>query len=317
MRIFKADEIAALAPPPRLVEALREAFRGSLFVPPRQVLKLPGGDNQRLFLVMPAFDPHGAGMVKLLSVFPENAAHGHPSIQAAVVVFSPTGSPLAVLDGTMVTHLRTGAASALASTYLSRADSSNLVIIGTGALAPHMAAAHAAVRPIGRISVCGRSPERAQPTAAAIRRQVGPQVEVLVAEHAEAAVASADIICCATNSATPVVRGGWLRPGAFVDLVGSFSPQKRESDDEVMLRSRIFVDTLEGALREAGDVLDPLSRGVIGRERIEGELADLVCGRCPGRTNDEEITTFKSVGTAIEDLAAAQLILAAAAHEHR
>lgn len=316
MQVFTADEIAALAPPERLVEALRAAFQGPLFVPPRQVLKLPGGDKQRLFLVMPAFDQRGAGMVKLLSVFPENAAHGRLSIQAAIVVFSESGSPVAILDGTAVTHQRTGAASALASTYLSRAESSHLVIIGTGALAPHMAAAHAAVRPIRRISVCGRTREHAQRTTAAIRRLVAPEVEVTVAE-VETAVASADIISCATNSATPVLRGGWLRPGAFVDLVGSFSPQRRESDDEVMLRSRIFVDTFEGALQEAGDILDPLARGVIARERIQGELADLVSGRQPGRINDEEILTFKSVGTAIEDLAAAQMILAADARDGR
>jgi ornithine cyclodeaminase len=121
-------------------------------------------------------------------------------------------------------------------------------------------------------------------------------------------------VSCATSSATPVLEGKWLKPGTFVDLVGSFSPSKREADDEVVRRSRLFVDTFEGALSEAGDLLDPLARGVIDRKRIEGELADLVCGRVRGRANAEEIITFKSVGTALEDLAAARLVVEAVAH---
>lgn len=133
--------------------------------------------------------------------------------------------------------------------------------------------------------------------------------EVLVPNSIEDAVATADIVSCATNSATPVLVGKWLNPGAFVDLVGSFSPSKREADDDVILRSRIFVDTFEGALSEAGDIIDPLARGIIDRQRLEGELADLVSGRVTGRSSPDEITLFKSVGTALEDLAAAQMIV--------
>jgi ornithine cyclodeaminase len=217
-----------------------------------------------------------------------------------------------MLDGTIVTRLRTAAASALASTFLSRQDSAQLAIIGTGSLAPHMAAAHAAVRPIRRISICGRREAAAERTAAAIRLMVKPEVEVLSASSVETAVASADIVSCVTSSATPVLAGRWLREGALVDLVGGFSPDKREADDDVMRRSRIFVDTFEGAMTEAGDILDPLSRGVIAREQVEAELADLVSGRHVGRVTDKELVTFKSVGTAIEDLAAAQAVLAAA-----
>jgi ornithine cyclodeaminase len=141
---------------------------------------------------------------------------------------------------------------------------------------------------------------------------VSGEVEVEVATSLEKVVPVADIVCCATTSAQPVLAGKWLRPGTFVDLVGGFSPEKREVDDEVVLRSRLFVDTYEGALAEAGDLLQPLQRGVIARERIEGELSDLVSGRVNGRQGAEEITLFKSVGTAIEDLAAAKLIMAAA-----
>lgn len=308
MLVLNAEKIRALAPMPRLIECLHNAFRTECIVPSRQVATMPGGAGDRLLLSMPAFDPEGGGVVKLATVFPDNQAQGLPTIQAAIVVFSETGTPVALLDGTVVTQLRTGAASALASKYLSRADSSHLVIIGTGALAPTMAAAHCAVRPITRVSVWGRRPERATATAAAIRSLVHHDTEVLVPNSVEEAVATADIVSCATSSPTPVLAGKWLKPGTFVDLVGSFSPSKREADDDVVLRSRIFVDTFEGALTEAGDLVDPLARGVIDRKRIEGELADLVSGRVSGRLSHDEITLFKSVGTAIEDLAASHLL---------
>ena len=308
--VLSAQEVRALAPMSRVIDCLEKAFGREIIAPPRQVVSLPGGTGERLLLQMPAFDAEGRGAVKLVTVFPDNAKRSMPTIQAAIVVFAETGTPIAFMDGAAVTQLRTGGASALASKYLSRADSSHLVIIGTGALAPWMAAAHCAVRPITRISVYGRNPERAAATAAAIQARVPRDTDVVVAESVDAAVATADIVSCSTSSPTPVLAGKSLKAGAFVDLVGSFSPSKREADDDVVLRSRIFVDTFEGALSEAGDILDPIARGVIGRERIEGELADLVRGRVKGRTDRKEITLFKSVGTAIEDLAVAQMIVA-------
>jgi ornithine cyclodeaminase len=313
MQVLTGEEIRALAPLPRLIDALEEAFRAGGCVPPRHIASVPGGTGGRLLLSMPAFDASGGGAVKLATVYPDNAARGLPTIQATIVVFSERGMPIALLDGTTVTRLRTGAASALASRYLSRPDSAHLVIVGAGALAPYMAAAHCAVRPIRRISVWGRRAERAAATAAAIRERVDASIEVHGTASLDADVATADIVSCSTSSASPVLAGQWLAPGAFVDLVGSFSPSRREADDEVVRRARLFVDTFEGALAEAGDLLDPLARGVIARERIEGELADLVRGRVAGRRTREEITLFKSVGTALEDLAAARLILTAAA----
>src|SRR6185312_14455845 len=150
MRVLGAAEIRALAPMPQLIDSLREAFRNPPKSPGRQVTPIPGGKGDRLLLYMPAFDREGAGAIKLATVFPDNSDKGLPTIQAALVVFSATGAPVALLDGAMVTRLRTGAASALASTYLSRADSAHLLIIGTGALAPYMALGHATVRPIRR-----------------------------------------------------------------------------------------------------------------------------------------------------------------------
>lgn len=311
MHVLDAAEIRARAPMGKLIECLRRAFRDPPSAGVRQIAPIPGGHGDRLLLYMPAFDGTGTGAIKLVTIFPDNGSRGLPTIQAALVVFSATGTPMALLDGAMVTRLRTGAASALASTYLSRADSAHLLIIGTGALAPYMALAHATVRPIRRITVAGRREERAQETAGEIRSLLNSNIDVAVATSLAEAVPTADIICCATSSAQPVLAGRWLRPGVFLDLVGGFSPVKREVDDEAVLRSRVFVDTFEGALAEAGDLLQPLERGLIGRERIEGELSDLVSGRVTGRRGPDEIILFKSVGTAIEDLAAAKLIVAA------
>jgi ornithine cyclodeaminase/alanine dehydrogenase-like protein (mu-crystallin family) len=312
MLVLNAADIGTLAPIPRVIECLRQAFRSEWFVPPRQVLSLPGGVGERLLLVMPAFDLRGGGMMKLSTVFPDNPARGLPTIQGAIVVLSESGAPVAVLDGGAVTRLRTGAASALASSYLSRAESSHLLIIGTGALAPSMAAAHCAVRPITTVTIWGRHTERALATAHTIQSIVESGTKVFVADSLEAAVGQADIVSCVTGSATPVLAGRWLAPGTFVDLVGSFSPAKREADDEVVLRSRIFVDIWEGALKEAGDLLDPLARGVITRDKIVGELSELVRGGIEGRIQEEEIILFKSVGSAIEDLAVANLVVAEA-----
>jgi ornithine cyclodeaminase/alanine dehydrogenase-like protein (mu-crystallin family) len=308
MLILNSDQVRAAAPMGRVVSCLEAAFRSRCIAPQRQIVEIPGHNSRRLLLAMPAFGADGSGLVKLVTVCPENPSKGLPTIQGVVVVLSADGTPSALLDGPAVTHLRTGAASALASRYLSRSDSSHLMIVGTGSLAPFMAEAHCTVRPITRISVWGRRADRISVTAEAIRARVGAGVEVAQAFSPEHAAGEADIVSCSTSSAQPVVSGKWLKPGAFVDLVGSFSPSKREADDEVVARSRIFVDTFEGAFSEAGDILDPLSRGIITRERVEAEMADLVSGRAKGRLNAEEIIVFKSVGTAIEDLAVARMI---------
>jgi ornithine cyclodeaminase/alanine dehydrogenase-like protein (mu-crystallin family) len=312
MLILNSTEIRSLVTMPAVIACLREAFAANYGVPARQVAAMPGGEGERLFLSMPAFDLNGGAAVKLATVFPDNRARKLPTIQGVIVVFSHTGAPVAVLDGAIVTRLRTAAASGLASSYLSRTDSSHLLIIGTGALAPTMAEAHCAVRAIRLISVWGRAPERAVSTASAIRELVNPAIEVVVATSLSAAVASADVVSCATSSSAPVLAGKWLKLGAFVDLVGSFHPSRREADDDVVRRSRVFVDTFEGALGEAGDIMIPLARGVIERHRIEAELADLVCGRASGRVGEQEIIMFKSVGTAIEDIAVSQLVYATA-----
>ena len=312
MLVLGADQIRALAPARRVIEALRKVFSKGGVVAVRTPTQMPGDSPERLFVSMLAMDRDGGPVIKLLTILPENRAKGLLTVQGAIVVFSETGIPAAILDGTVVTHLRTGAASALASEYLSRQESSHLVIMGTGAIAPTVAASHCTVRPIRLVSVWGRRPEKAMATAAAIREFVPKSVEVVVTDKIEQSVARADIVSCSTSSPTPILAGKWLKPGTHVDLIGSFQPSKRESDDEVVLRARIFVDTFHGALHEGGDVVDPIARGIIDRTRIEGQLEDLVSGRVKGRRADDEITLFKSVGTAIEDLATARMLVEAA-----
>jgi ornithine cyclodeaminase len=279
MLMVDAESIRALVRMPLLIDALREAFRKGCTAPVRQVAQVPGGSGDRVFLSMPAFEGDGSGVAKLVTVFPDNGTNNLPTVHAAIVVFSATGEVRAILDGTTLTRMRTAAASALASTFLSRDDSSHLVIVGNGSLAPYMAMAHCAVRPIRKVEVWGRHPARASATAESIRELVNTDIEVIATDSLRQALETADIVSCATNSSTPVLKGEWLQAGTFVDLVGSYCAHMRESDDMVVTRARIFVDTFEGAMAEAGDILDPLARGVISQDRIEGELADLVCAR--------------------------------------
>ena len=312
MDFYSAERIRELISVPDLVDALEGAFRAGFLAPRRFVARVPGGAGDRTLLAMPAFEPSGAAAIKLTMLFPDNPARGLPTNQAAVVVFSETGSPVAIMDGAAITHMRTSATSALASRYLSRTDSRRLLVIGAGALAPHMAIAHCAVRPIEEVHVWARRRQQAERVVDRIRACVDRKIAVEICDRLVEAVSLADIVSCATSAVKPVLEGRWLKPGAFVDLVGSFKEHARESDDDVIKRARLFVDSFDAALEEAGDILDPLRRGVITRAAVEAELADLVCGRAVGRQSDAEITLFKSVGTAIEDLAAARLILARA-----
>ena len=195
--------------------------------------------------------------------------------------------------------------SALAASYLAREDAAHLVMIGAGALAPHLVRAHASVRPIKRVTLWNRTRRRAVQTAFAL--SVGG-LEVEVTDDLEAAVREADIVSCATLSATPLVRGKWLKKGAHVDLVGAYTPKMREADDDAIKRARVYVDTRAGAPKEGGDIVQPLKSGVLKKDGIRGDLFELCRGKAKGRARPSEITLFKSVGTAIEDLAAAMLV---------
>lgn len=300
-----AADVDAALDYPSLVAALREAFVAGASVPVRSSHEVtPAGDR---LLLMPAWDGGGLG-VKIVTVFPRNRARGLSSVAALYVLMDgATGHPQALIDGESLTLRRTGAASALASTCLARRDAKRLLVIGTGALAPTMAQAHCAVRAIERVEVWGRSAERAGATAA---RLAAAGLPAQVAGDLEAALAVADIVTCATTSTASIVHGAALRPGVHVDLVGAFTPAMRECDDAAILRASVFVDTYAGALKEAGDLVQPLGAGTIAAEHVRAELADLCAGRHPGRVRDDEITLFKSVGTALEDLCAARLVAA-------
>jgi ornithine cyclodeaminase len=212
-----------------------------------------------------------------------------------------SGEPRAVIDGVSLTLRRTAAASALASRHLSRTDSSRLAMIGAGALAPHLVAAHAAVRPIRQVTIWNRTGDAARHLAASLDR---PGLAVKASDDLEGVVRDADIVSAATMSHEPLVLGAWLKPGTHVDLVGAYTPAMREADDEAIRRALVFVDTRAG-MKESGEIEEPLRTGVIAETDIAGDLYDLARGSHPGRRTAEEITLFKSVGNAIEDLAAA------------
>jgi ornithine cyclodeaminase len=302
-----APGVHAALPWPRLIDALAEAFAAGAEAPLRSSHAVtPAGDR---LLVMPAWRPGGDLGVKVVTVYPGNAARGVASVAALYLLLDgATGHPRAVIDGEALTLRRTAAASALASRLLSRPDARTLLVVGTGALAPRMAEAHCAVRAIERVLVWGRDASRAAATAAALRA-TGLRAEP--ADALEPAVRAADIVTCATTAREPLVHGAWVRPGTHVDLVGAFTPEMRECDDALVARARVYVDTYAGALGEAGELVQAIADGRVGRDHVIAELAELVRGERPGRRDAAEVTLFKSVGTALEDLCAAGLVAAA------
>lgn len=302
------DAVEAALDPSELVEALRKGFRLGCEMPPRH-RHTWGRSNEAdaTFVLMPAWQTDGVMGVKLTSIVPGNSARGIASVMPIYILFDPlTGKPTKVLDGRAITLNRTAAASALAATYLARKDAAKLVMMGTGDLAPYLVRAHCAVRPITHVEIWGRNPEKAQRTVESLS---GLKQEIKVVENLEQSVTSADIISCATLAVDPIVSGAWLSPGAHLDLVGSFTPLMRETDDEAIRRARLFADKREACLMEPGDLTQPLKAGVISESDLLADLFSLTRGEHPGRETDEEITLFKSVGLALEDLVAAQLVV--------
>ncbi len=308
LRVYSAEEVSSGLDYGRLIEALREAFRtADVTQPLRQSYEMGSGAASARLLTMPAWQEGKSVGVKLVTVFPQNSEKGLGAVSSVYVVFDgTTGAPLAIFDGEALTNRRTAAASALASSYLSRPDSATLLLVGTGNLVRHLAEAHATVRPISRMLVWGRNRDRARAACEALQ-QNGMTAEM--AGEFSAATAEADIISCATTSTEPLIRGCDLRPGTHVDLVGAFTPSMRETDDEAVARASVFVDTYAGAFAEAGDLLQAAQSGKWSTDKTRADLHELAAGLKPGRRDSAEITLFKSVGTAIEDLAAAKLLL--------
>ncbi len=306
MRIISAAEVEGALDFNSLVERLRQTFRRETIVPTRHHHTLGNGKSGDAALyLMPAWQTGYVAGVKMMTEFPDNAALGLPSAMGAYLLLDgKTGSPKALIDGPMLTLKRTAAASALASRYLSRPDCERLLMVGTGALAPYLITAHASVRPICNVLIWGRTAAKAEKLARRLNRR---DFRVDFTQDLQSAMQGADVISCATSSRDPLIEGRWLRPGQHVDLVGSCSPETRESDDEAVRRSRVFVDTRAAALEQAGDLAQPVRDGVLDPADIAGDFFDMARGDRAGRRYYDQITLFKSVGTAIEDLAAAQL----------
>lgn len=310
MRVVTAAEVDAALDFPSLVEALREGFRSEISVPVRHhhPIERPG-HAVATNLLMPAWTNRAEGNflgVKVVNVFPDNGKRGLPSIFGSYLLMSgDTGETLAVIDGTRLTAWRTAAASALAATWLARADASRLVMVGAGALAPMLVRAHASIRPIRHVSLWNHNRSRTEALAADLAG-FGP--EIAVVDDLASAVAEADVVSCATLSKEPLVKGAWLKPGAHLDLVGAYNPAMRESDDDCVRRARLFVDTRGGALKEGGDIVQPLADGLIARGDIVADLFDLCRGTVKPERGPDDITLFKSVGTAVEDIACAMLV---------
>jgi ornithine cyclodeaminase len=302
MKIISASKLAEAAPYRDIVEALRQGFRDDIETPVRHQHQT---SDVATLVLMPAWSKDFTGLKKVLFKR-DNPAQGLPTITANyLLIDNRTGATVAMMDGTELTSRRTAAASALAADYLARKDASSMLMVGTGALGAHFVRAHAAMRPIKTVLLYNRSPAKAKDLA---RELAKDGFDVSVATDLEKAMAAADIISCATTSTEPILRGKWLKPGTHVDLVGAFKPQMRETDGDVIACARVYVDTREGAEAEAGDLLQAAKEGKFRMENIAGDLFGLCRGETAGRRNSEEITLFKSCGTAIEDLAAATLV---------
>jgi ornithine cyclodeaminase len=294
VRIFDAEATAAALPFERLVPALRRMFAQGCTVPPRHVHEVPGGFTS---LVMPAWLEGRYYGIKTINIAPGNAARGLPGLHASYALYDGvTGVPLALIDGNELTARRTAAASALAASWLARADASRLLVVGAGRVARLLPDAYRSVRPITQVRVWARDAGKARDLAA--------QVDGDAAVDLPAACAAADIVSCATLATAPVVQGAWLAAGSHLDLIGSFTPAMREADDASFAGAAIHVDT-EEALKKSGELLGPMARGVFAAQDVRGTLEALARGSAMGRSSSDERTVFKSVGTALEDLAAA------------
>lgn len=293
---------------PRLIEALRSGFLAGAETPLRHRHGLvEAGCAEASLLLMPAWQGRMALGVKIVTVFPENGALGLNAVSSTYLLCDgATGRHLAVIDGNEITGRRTAAASALAGDYLARRDARHLLVVGSGHIAGMLPAAWAAVREIGAVTVWNRNPAGAEKLAAQLRRE---GFDAVATEGLEAAVRRADIVSCATLASEALIRGDWLAPGAHLDLIGGYRPDMREADDAAVARASVFIDTA-AALAEAGDLTQAIASGALTREAIRGDLFGLCRGEVSGRGTAEEITLFKSVGSAIEDLAAAGLVYA-------
>jgi alanine dehydrogenase len=292
---------------PSLVDSLRSAFKADFTVPKRSHHDManPAIGRETTLLLMPAWEDGELCGVKIVTVAPKNK--DRPTIQGTYMLIDvKNGSPLLLMDAPTLTAKRTAAASALASTYLSRQDTHSMLMVGTGTLAPNLIKAHAAVRPINKVFIWGRTPEKAQALTEELSASTSLKVQAVT--DLEEAVGKVDLISVATMSMTPLIKGSWLKKGQHLDLVGAYRPDMREADDDAIKTCDIFVDTYYGATHETGEIVIPIKEGTITKNDLNGDLFELCRQEAKGRQNDDQITLFKSTGHALEDLAAAKLV---------
>lgn len=308
MRIFSPDETAFALDYPGLIASIAEVFALGATAPKRHHHTMEKkGEPDDMMILMPAWAAgFGVGGVKIVNVVPGNSARGLPSIMASYLVFDEkTGAHKAILDGAALTAKRTAATSALAAGKLARADAETLLVVGSGRVAQELPHAFRAVRNISRVIVWSRTAATADALAKTLR---GDGFAAEAAVDLEAAVRQADMISCATLAVEPLIKGAWLQPGQHLDLIGSYAPHMREVDDDAIRRSTVFIDT-EAALQETGELIIPLASGVLDKAAIRGTLYDLSKPDFDAGRKADDITLFKSVGHALEDLAAARLAL--------
>ena len=290
-----------------LISELKSAFATSDTIVPRRHhhdFPNPKTEKDSTLLLMPAWNPGQDAGVKVVTVCPANDKFNLPAVQGSYIYLdATTGVVKAILEAKSLTSKRTAAASALASSYLSKRDAASLLMIGTGALSMNLILAHASVHPIREVYVWGRNYEKATAIADNL---MGEAFKVSAVETIEEKISDVDIISCATLAQEPLILGQYLKPGQHIDLVGSYKTNMREADDEVIRKADVFLDSYSGGLTESGDIVIPMKQGILTKEAIKADLSELCADKRKGRTSANEITLFKSVGHALEDLVAAR-----------
>lgn len=311
MLALSREDVQALVPMRTAIELMKEVFAdlsaGKTIAPLRTPIEVPEKDGVTLF--MPAHVPSAQGLgLKIVSVFPENHTVGKPTIHAVVLLTSAeTGEPLAILDGTFLTALRTGAASGAATDLLARPDSRVLTVIGAGAQGLTQAWAVATVRPIERVNVVDMNPDFAATFAERLRAYDPALAEKVVpVDDVQRAVAEADVICTATTSRTAVFDDADVRPGTHINAIGAFTPEMQEVPPATLARASIVVDAVDAVLAEAGEIIMAIDQGALTEEQVRTELGQVVAGDAPARTAPDQITYFKSVGNAVQDIIVAR-----------
>ena len=312
--VLNGEEVTRLLPMSECIQVMRDALtalaRGEALVPLRMIMRVPGASGFVGLMpgyIAPGERRDGALGLKAVLVFPANAERGIETHQGAVLLFeADTGRLSAMMDGAAITAIRTAAVSGVATDLLARPDSVELAILGAGVQARTHIDAIAAVRPLRRVRIWSRNPDRAAALALEQRSRFNFPIEAEA--MADAAVRGADIVATVTASAEPILQRGWLKEGVHINAVGSSIPTSREIDTPTMAAARLFVDRRESALAEAGDLLIPMLEGAVKGDHVQAELGEVLTGKKPGRRSARELTLFKSLGLAVEDVASAAYV---------